>query len=60
VRLADRILLVLAALLARLTGLDELLDAIMLPLMFIDYYRGREVRKPILRSSDLETHSSKQ
>jgi hypothetical protein len=60
VRLADRILLVLAALLARLTGLDELLDAIMLPLAFIDYYRGREVGRSILRPSDLETHSSKQ
>jgi hypothetical protein len=58
VRLASRILLALAALLARLTGLDELLEAVTLPLAFIDYYRGREVRKPILRSSDLISDSS--
>ena len=59
-RLADRILLAVATLLAKLTGLDELLEAVALPLAFIDYYRGREVRKPILRSSDLVTHGSKQ
>jgi hypothetical protein len=40
VRLADRILLLLVALLAKLTGLDELLEAVTLPLAFIDYYRG--------------------
>jgi hypothetical protein len=60
VRLAGRILLLVATLLAKLTGLDELLDAIMLPLAFIEYHREREVGKPILRSSDLVTHGSKQ
>jgi hypothetical protein len=44
VRLADRILLAVAALLARLTGLDELLDAVVLPLIFIEYYRERAER----------------
>jgi hypothetical protein len=60
VRLADRILLLVAALLARLTGLDELLEVVTLPLAFIEHYRERAVGKPILRSSDLETHSSEQ
>ena len=59
-KLADRILLALATLLAKLTGLDELLGAIVLPLAFIEHYRERAVGKPILRSSDLETHSSEQ
>jgi hypothetical protein len=44
VKLADRILLTVAALLARLTGLDELLDAVALPLIFIEYYRERVER----------------
>jgi hypothetical protein len=44
VRLADRILLLVAALLAKLTGLDELLDAIVLPLAFIEYCRERAER----------------
>jgi hypothetical protein len=43
-KLAERILLAVAALLARLTGLDELLDAIVLPLAFIEYYRERAER----------------
>jgi hypothetical protein len=60
VKLSDRILLLVATLLARLIGLDELLDAIMLPLAFIDYYRGCAVGKPILRSSDLVTRGSEQ
>jgi hypothetical protein len=38
-KLTERILLLLAMLLARLTGLDELLDAITLPLLFLEYYR---------------------
>jgi hypothetical protein len=44
VKLADRILVAIAALLAKLTGLDELLDAVTLPLMFIEYYRERAER----------------
>jgi hypothetical protein len=44
VKLADRILVAIVALLARLTGLDELLDAVTLPLMFIEYYRERAER----------------
>jgi hypothetical protein len=55
VKLADRILLAVAALLARLTGLDELLDAITLPLLFLEEWRRSAVRKPILRSSDSAT-----
>ena len=55
-KLSDRILLAIAALLAKLTGLDELLDAIVLPLMFIDYYRGCAVGKPILRLSESVTN----
>jgi hypothetical protein len=43
-KLAERILLAVAALLARLTGLDELLDAIVLPLLLIEHYREREER----------------
>ena len=43
-KLADRILVAIAALLAKLTGLDELLDAIMLPLMLIEYCRERAER----------------
>jgi hypothetical protein len=43
-KLSDRILLAVAALLAKLTGLDELLDAVVLPLIFIEYYREREKR----------------
>jgi hypothetical protein len=39
VKLADRILLLLVTLLAKLTGLDELLDAIALPLLFLEEYR---------------------
>jgi hypothetical protein len=42
VKLADRILLLLATLLAKLTGLDELLDAIALPLLFLEEYRERK------------------
>ena len=48
-KLADRILLLLATLLAKLTGLDELLDAIVLPLAFIEYsvtkVKEEELRK---------------
>jgi hypothetical protein len=44
VKLSDRILVAIAALLARLTGLDELLDAIVLPLAFIEYCRERAER----------------
>ena len=43
-KLADRILLAVATLLAKLTGLDELLDAIILPLLLIEYYRERAER----------------
>ena len=43
-KLADRILVAIAALLAKLTGLDELLEAVTLPLMFIEYYRERAER----------------
>ncbi|MCC6051283.1 MAG: hypothetical protein LM580_11275 [Thermofilum sp.] len=43
-KLAERILLAVAALLARLTGLDELLDAIVLPLLLIEHYSEREER----------------
>lgn len=59
-KLSERILVAIAALLAKLTGLDELLEAVTLPLAFIEYHRERKVRKSILRSSDLETNSSKQ
>jgi hypothetical protein len=59
-RLADRILLAIATLLAKLTGLDELLEAVTLPLIFLEEYRSSVVGRSILRSSDLETHSSKQ
>jgi len=38
-KLTERILLAIATVLAKLTGLDELLDAITLPLAFIEYYR---------------------
>jgi hypothetical protein len=55
VKLAGRILLAVVALLARLTGLDELLDAITLPLLFLEEWRRSVVRKPILRSSDSAT-----
>jgi hypothetical protein len=43
-RLADRILVAIATLLAKLTGLDELLEAVTLPLIFIEYYRERAER----------------
>jgi hypothetical protein len=59
-RLADRILLLVAALLAKLTGLDELLETVALPLLLLEQYRRSAVGNSILRSSDLETHSSKQ
>jgi len=44
VKLSDRILVAIAALLAKLTGLDELIEAVTLPLMFIEYYRERAER----------------
>ena len=59
-KLADRILLALAALLARLTGLDELLEAVTLPLLFLEEWRRSAVRKSILRSSDSATSVSEQ
>jgi len=55
VKLADRILVAIAALLAKLTGLDELLDTITLPLLFLEEWRRSVVRKPILRSSESTT-----
>jgi len=55
VRIADRILLALVALLARLTGLDELLEAVTLPFLFLEEWRRSVVRKPILRSSESVT-----
>ena len=54
-KLADRILVAIAALLAKLTGLDELLDTITLPLLFLEEWRRSVVRKPILRSSESVT-----
>jgi len=60
VKLAGRILLLFVTLLARLTGLDELLDAIVLSLMLIEEWRRSVVRKSILRSSDLVTRDSEQ
>ncbi|MCC6050076.1 MAG: hypothetical protein LM580_05185 [Thermofilum sp.] len=59
-KLAGRILLLFVTLLARLTGLDELLDAIVLSLMLIEEWRRSVVRKSILRSSDLVTRDSEQ
>jgi hypothetical protein len=44
VKLSDRILLAIATLLARLTGLDELLEAVTLPLLLIEYCRERAER----------------
>jgi hypothetical protein len=41
VELRHRIALALAVALARLTGLDELLDAVALPLLFLEYCGGR-------------------
>ena len=43
-KLADRILLAVAVLLAKLTGLDELLEAVTLPLLLIEHYRERAER----------------
>ena len=54
-KLADRILVAIATLLAKLTGLDELLDATILPLLFLEEWRRSAVRKQILRSSDSAT-----
>ena len=54
-KLADRILVAIAALLAKLTGLDELLDTITLPLLFLEEWCRSVVRKPILRSSESTT-----
>jgi len=55
VKLADRILVAIAALLAKLTGLDELLEAVTLPLLFLEEWRRSAVGKPILRSSNSAT-----
>jgi len=60
VKLADRILVAIAALLAKLTGLDELLEAVTLPLLFLEEWCRSAVGKPILRSSDLVTRDSEQ
>ena len=54
-KLADRILVAIAALLAKLTGLDELLEAVTLPLLFLEEWHRSAVGKPILRSSDSAT-----
>ena len=54
-KLSDRILLAIATLLAKLTGLDELLEAVTLPLLFLEEWRRSVVRKPILRSSESTT-----
>ena len=54
-KLAERILVAIAALLARLTGLDELLEAVTLPLLFLEEWRRSAVRKPILRPSESAT-----
>jgi hypothetical protein len=40
----DRALYITAAILARLTGLDELLEAVALPLLFLEYCRERGKR----------------
>jgi hypothetical protein len=55
VKLADRILLAVAVLLAKLIGLDELLDAVTLPLLFLEEWRRSAVKRPILRSSESVT-----
>jgi hypothetical protein len=39
VKLANRILLAVATLLAKLVGLDELLDAVVLPFLLLEHYR---------------------
>jgi hypothetical protein len=56
VKLSDRILLVIATLLTKLTGLDELLEAVTLPLLFLEEWRRFAVRKPILRLSESVTN----
>lgn len=40
----DRALYITAAMLARLTGLDELLEAVTLPLLFLEYCREHRKR----------------
>jgi len=44
VGLAGRVLLLVATLLAKLTGLDELLEAVALPLALIEHHRERARR----------------